>query len=181
MLRRILVAFDGSPQAHRALSEATELTQASNAQLTVLTVVPEPQLWAMETGFFAPPADVGELEEQDKVSYLYMLNKAVDAAPDDLSVRGVLRQGSAGPAIVEEAITGHHDLIVMGSRGRGELRSLLLGSVSNRVLQSGDVPVLAVHAVPERLEPSRDDALAGDDAEAPSARSLRGRRRWLRP
>ena len=143
MFRRLLVAFDGSPHARRALAEAIDLAQANNGTLTVMAVAPEPTVWAF-SGYDAP-VNVDVLGEHVAHQYQAMLDVAVDTVPADLPITKILKRGSAGPAIVAVASEGGHDLVVMGSRGRGELRSLLLGSVSHHVLQACAVPVLVIH------------------------------------
>jgi nucleotide-binding universal stress UspA family protein len=148
MFHRFLVAFDGSSHAERALAEAIDLAQSNNGSLTVMTVVPESSVWMLGGGYEVP-IDLDELSKQVQREHQTMLDAAVATVPDDVSVRKILKHGAAGRAIVEEAEVGDHDLIVMGSRGRGELRSLLLGSVSHHVLQASPLPVLVVHITRE--------------------------------
>jgi nucleotide-binding universal stress UspA family protein len=150
MFRHLLVAFDGSSHAQRALAEAVEMAQGNNGRLTVMAVVPDSNLWAANSGYEAG-VDVNDASDQIERDYQAMLDAAVDAVPDDVPVIKILKHGAAGAAVVDVAGAGHHDLIVMGSRGRGELRSLLLGSVSHRVVQSSPVPVLLVHVTAKQV------------------------------
>lgn len=142
MFRRPLVAFDGSPPAVEALGTAIELADATHALLTVVAVAPE--VHDSTLGYAAPSPDFVGAQEQVQQEMLGMLDSAVDAVPDDLPVTKILRRGPAAREIVDLAESGGHDLIVIGRRGRGELRSLLLGSVSLRVLHTASVPVLVV-------------------------------------
>jgi len=142
MFRRLLVAFDGSGHAKRALTDAIALAQESRGRLTVLAVAPEPSVWAFSG--YGVPVDVDRLSGQIERAYSAMLDGAVAGVPADLPVTKILRRGAPAPMIVDEANAGGHDLVVMGSRGRGELRSLLLGSVSHHVLQGSRLPVLVV-------------------------------------
>lgn len=129
------------------------MARTNTASLTVMTVVPKPSPWA-QSGGYVVPADLDGLSGQTESAYESLLDAAIETVPDDLPVTRVFKRGAAGPTIVDEARAGGHDLIVMGSHGHGELRSLLLGSVSHDILQSGPVAVLVVHASGERLHAS---------------------------
>jgi nucleotide-binding universal stress UspA family protein len=152
MFRRLLVAVDGSTHARAALAAAIELAQANHGRLTVIAVAPEPTLWwgvACEI-----PGDLGALDRSNEREQRTILDRAVRAIPPDVPVTTLLKRGAVAGAILAEA--ADHDLIVMGSRGRGELRSLLLGSVSHAVLHSSPVPVLLVRSDPTVVAQPRD-------------------------
>jgi nucleotide-binding universal stress UspA family protein len=83
MFRRLLVAFDGSPHAERALADAVDMAQTNSGRLTLMTVVPEPSAWALGSGY-EPAVDLHDLSKQIEREYQSMLDAAVDTLPDDL-------------------------------------------------------------------------------------------------
>ena len=82
----------------------------------------------------------------DAVSKRYDTGRAaLERVPQGVSVTSVIKTEPAKPALLKQIAEGEHDLVVMGSRGRGAVRSALLGSVSHHVLHHSHVPVLIVH------------------------------------
>jgi nucleotide-binding universal stress UspA family protein len=156
MFRKILVAVDGSEHADAALAQAIDLAQGEHAQLTVMTAVAQ-----IPTSYAASGAAIPALLEAGRADAEAILRAARDHVPDDLPVHTVLTEQPVRSALIREIGRGDHDLVVMGSRGRGAVRSALLGSVSHHVLHHSPVPVLIVHAEhPTQLEPVEVGAAA---------------------
>ncbi len=147
MFQNILVAIDGSPDADQALTQAIDLAESERARLTIFSAVVMPPTSAYFGGGGAVAAAFASdaPTETEKI-----LREAVECVPDRVSVTTVLSDEPVRLALIQQIATGGHDLVVMGSRGRGALRSVLLGSVSHYALHHSPVPVLIVHAEPER-------------------------------
>ena len=147
MFLNILIPVDGSPDADEALAQAIDLADSEHSRLTLMTgVVGSPDL----ISFGGAGAPVGEAIESAKAEADHILRRARDRVPEHLPVTTVLTDQPIRPAVIQQIKQGHHDLVVMGSRGRGAIRSALLGSVSHYVLHHSPVPVLIVHAEPSR-------------------------------
>jgi nucleotide-binding universal stress UspA family protein len=143
MFHNILVAVDGSPDAEEALAQAIDLAESEHTRLTLITGVPKlPPVSFI--GMSGPP--LAQIEADARSWAEAVLRQARDCVPADLPVATILTEKPIRPALIEQIDSGRHDLITMGSRGRGAMRAALLGSVSHYVLNHSSIPVLIVHA-----------------------------------
>jgi nucleotide-binding universal stress UspA family protein len=148
MFHNILVCVDGSVHSDRALEEAIDLAQAGHGRLTILTAIPKPPYWACSP--MTLPA-IEPLSEGLQREATQALREAADRVPQSIPVTTILSQEPIRDALTHRLSTGEHDLLVMGSRGRGALTSSFLGSVSHYALNHASVPVLIIHT-PQNAE-----------------------------
>jgi nucleotide-binding universal stress UspA family protein len=159
MFHNILVAVDGSPDADLALEHAIDLAGSQHSKLTLITaVVPFPATVYLGMNGLLPPMSTDPCTDAQNV-----IRAAAKRVPDDQPVTTVLSEDPIRMAILRQVKEGRHDLVVMGSRGRGALRSAALGSVSHYVLNHSPAPVLIVHAL-QRPRPEHELAAADDRA-----------------
>ena len=143
MFRNILVAVDGSTHADEALAQAIDLAESEHARLTLIVgvpVLPSAAYVGLSGAAFAV------MQADARSSAEAVLRRARERVPDELPVTTILTDEPIRPALIEQIERGGHDLIAMGSRGRGAMRAALLGSVSHYVLHHTTIPVLIVHA-----------------------------------
>jgi nucleotide-binding universal stress UspA family protein len=136
VFERILVAVDGSPRSEKTIQIAVDLAQRYEATVTVVHVR-EYERYEGDDVDMGPPIPADKLVQD-----------VLDAFErGGVEANGEIRRVSSGDTpekIVEVAKTSQADLIVMGSRGMTEWRSLLLGGVANKVVHHAACPVLLV-------------------------------------
>lgn len=139
MFERILLAVDGSDHATRAAKVAAELAHCVKS--TELRVV---------VAYDPIPPYLGEPNLQDAINARLreaqeILRKTVELVGNShIDVHTELIEGNSAEVIIEVAKTRKSNLIIMGSRGRGRLVGLLLGSNSQKVVSHAPCPVLIV-------------------------------------
>ncbi|MDQ0049364.1 universal stress protein [Paenibacillus polymyxa] len=137
--KQILVAIDGSEHAMKALETAKTLSKQlqGNPHLTVLHV--NPALSMNE-----PPIGV-DVDERIEEEGRHILEPASDYLKDaDIPCRMLAGHGNPASVICEIADQEKVDLIIMGTRGKGLVSEMILGSVSHHVIQHAPCPVLTV-------------------------------------
>jgi nucleotide-binding universal stress UspA family protein len=142
MFRNILVCVDGSRQADGALTEAIDLAECQNSRLTLMTAVSKPPYWANTP----MTAGLESIEPELRREAAATLRAAVDKVPISIPVTTILSEDPIREALICQIHSGHYDLVVLGTRGRGALSAAVLGSVSHYALNHSNVPVLIVRA-----------------------------------
>lgn len=137
MIRRILLAYDGSEPAAKAFDFAAQLAVSFRAELFVVTVAEVPQ--------FAEDVETEAVVEHSSAYHQRLLDGLEEKAKA-LGVPVHLELVVGHPARQILARAEHHgvDLIVMAHRGRGLLDRWRLGSVTHRVISYADCPVTVV-------------------------------------
>jgi nucleotide-binding universal stress UspA family protein len=144
-MMRILVATDGSPHARRAAELAAQFARELKACEVVL--VNAGHIPAIALG--GPGADMmvdyAVLEEGFEKAGAAVLEETKHVFHGvDVPITTQYRRGDPSHEILAAAAEVKANLIVMGSRGLGQIGGLILGSVSERVLHGAHIPVLIV-------------------------------------
>ncbi len=158
MIKTILTATDGSAHARKAFELAADFAARYDATLVILHVVghgdvPDELIHMAEVeNIIEPPAADSSLpratiphdnslrSEESHQIHAYIGNKQLHEAEKEAKARGVKKikrvasEGDPASRILGAADVEKADMIVMGSRGLGNLKGMLVGSVSNKVI-----------------------------------------------
>ena len=139
----IVVGVDGSKCSHSALRFALEEARIRKAKLRLVVVWHVP-LAAYGAGWAPPPPHLTEDSEAAAKEVLEEALGVVKEDDDSVEIEPVVREGQPANVLVEASAEA--ELLVVGSRGRGGFRELLLGSVSQQCAHHARCPVTIVRA-----------------------------------
>ncbi len=144
-MRKILIPFDGSESALRAVHHVASLSDKLKKPMEVLLLNVQYPAPVNELLVDGRPSEVRQLEEPLRAMGEKLLAPAREAlGQSKITSRAFVEFGDPAPTISSFARTYHCELIVMGARGMGAIASLLLGSVATKVIHLSDTAVMLV-------------------------------------
>jgi nucleotide-binding universal stress UspA family protein len=154
-MKTIVVGVDGSECARLALQHAVREAVLRNARLRVVCA------WRIPAGIYGGEGLAGELDQLTLDSFPKHAEETVREAfaevertQPSVQCDGESVEGQPAQVLVHEAKGA--DLIVVGNRGRGEFKSLLLGSASQQVVDHAPAPCSSFGARRERRRPAAE-------------------------
>jgi nucleotide-binding universal stress UspA family protein len=139
-MKTIVVGVDGSPGSVAALRFAIEEAQRRRAEIRAVNAWHIPAA-AYGSGIAPAPISLSDFEQLGTTALDSAL-KEVAASVNGVKITPVVREGQATEVLIDEAKDA--DLLVVGSRGLGGFRGLLLGSVSQQCTQHAPCPVVVI-------------------------------------
>ena len=140
MIRRILIATDGSRQADRAVNYGLELAELSGAEVHALYVVETKANYILKVNL-----DDNAMKEHEEYGKETVTAIVEQAAERGLEAKGAVRKGKIAREIVDYGRDKKIDTIVMGRQGSGAV-DRYLGATAEKVVRMSDIPVTIVQS-----------------------------------
>jgi len=137
MFEKILVPVDGSESSEKSVAQAISLAKVCKAKLYFLYVANINQI-------AINPNLTHAIMEAIKTAGNAVLERAANSVPPNVKYEKNMETGAPAAVILEYAEILNADLIIMGSRGLGVVKGVLLGSVSQYIIERAKCPVMVV-------------------------------------
>lgn len=146
MYSRILLAVDDSDDSERAVNAVKEMAGSSDVEVVLFHAFHIPnELVGLSSQFATSDQYLDKVKASLRAEADSLLAKLRDQLVDEVTrIKLVVEEGRPGPAIVQAARDRQCDVLVLGKRGRGRVRQLLLGSTSDYVIHHAACPVVLV-------------------------------------
>ena len=137
--KEILVPFDGSSFAKRAYNKALDIAQVQDSTITVIIIIKKE---------YPPIVGFSKMQPKLMAAHQKHAKKQIENLKDvaekrNISFHSKIKQGTSVAKEILDFIKNHRfDLIVMGSHGRTGFKKLVLGSVTNGIIQHARCPVM---------------------------------------
>lgn len=140
MFSKILVPVDGSDISYRALDSSLFLSERLGSKITAIHVIEK-----VPTVYIQSQKILDEILETHKNESQKILDECSSiASKKGITINTILLEGNPASTILEFSQMEKYEVIIIGSRGMGHFKELILGSVSSKILHHSLCPVLLI-------------------------------------